>query len=171
MAFKLEGRARRRRRIRKKVQGTMERPRLSVFRSHRQIYAQVIDDQAGRTLAAACSIGIEIEKPAAPAAKAAAGGDEIEKPAAPAAKAAAGGDDKEPKKEDTKDKKGKEKKEKAKAEKLSLKLAMARKVGAAIAAECRQKGIQKVVFDRSGYLYHGRVKALAEAARKAGLEF
>jgi large subunit ribosomal protein L18 len=154
MAFILEGRARRRRRIRKKVHGTTERPRLSVFRSHRQIYVQVIDDEAGRTLASACSVGIEIEKPAAPAEK-----------------VAAGSEDKEPKKEDTKEKKGKEKKEKAKVEKLSLKIAMARKVGAAIAAECRQKGIQKVVFDRSGYLYHGRVKALAEAARKAGLEF
>lgn len=154
MAFKLEGRARRRRRIRKKVHGTTERPRLSVFRSHKQIYVQVIDDEVGRTLAAACSLGVEIDKPAEPAAKAAAGGEE-----------------QEPKKEDTKEKKGKEKKEKAKAEKLSLKIAMARKVGTAIAAECRQKGIQKVVFDRSGYLYHGRVKALAEAARKAGLEF
>jgi large subunit ribosomal protein L18 len=157
MAFKLEGRARRKRRIRKKVHGSTERPRLAVFRSHRQIYAQVIDDDAGRTLAAACSLGVEVEKAAAPA------------PAPTASKEA--GEAKAATPEDSKDKKGKDKKEKSKPEKVSVKLALARKVGAAIAAECRQKGIQKVVFDRSGYLYHGRVKALAEAARKAGLEF
>jgi large subunit ribosomal protein L18 len=155
MAFKLEGRARRKRRIRKKVYGSTERPRLSVFRSHRQIYAQVIDDDAGRTLATACSLGVEVEKAADPAPAASKEASE--------AKAA--------KPEDSKEKKGKDKKEKSKPEKVSVKLALARKVGAAIAAECRQKGIQKVVFDRSGYLYHGRVKALAEAARKAGLEF
>jgi large subunit ribosomal protein L18 len=105
------------RRIRRKVKGTPERPRLCVYRSLKQIYAQVIDDKQGRTLAAASS------------ADAGAG-------------LASGGD-----------------------------LAGAKAVGKLIAERAKAKGIQKVVFDRGGYLYHGRVKALAESAREAGLEF
>lgn len=101
-------------RVRKKVSGTAERPRLSVFRSNKQIYAQVIDDLSGRTLAAASSLGMEL---------------------------------KAPKKE------------------------IAAKVGEAIAAKSIEAGIQTVVFDRNGYLYHGRIKELAEAARKGGLKF
>ncbi len=119
MAMRLTGRARRKRRIRKKVSGTPERPRLTVFRSHKQIYVQVVDDLAGTTLAAASSLGKE----------------------APA------------------------------AEKTTRKKACAEAVGKSIAAACSDKGITRVVFDRNGYLYHGRVKALADAARKAGLEF
>jgi large subunit ribosomal protein L18 len=103
-------------RIRRKVHGTTERPRLAVFRSLKHIYAQVIDDAQGRTLAAASST----EK-----------------------SAAAGGGN----------------------------LAGAREIGKVIAARAKEKGISKVVFDRGGYLYHGRVKALADAAREAGLEF
>ncbi len=104
-------------RIRRKVKGTPERPRLCVFRSLKHIYAQVIDDTGGRTLASASS------------------SDE-------GAGRASGGN-----------------------------LAGAKAVGRLIAERAKTKGIQKVVFDRGGYLYHGRVKALAEAAREAGLEF
>ncbi len=105
------------RRIRHKVKGTAQRPRLCVFRSLKHIYAQVVDDLKGSTLVAAASS----DKDAA---------------------VASGGN-----------------------------LAGAKAVGQLIAARAKAKGIQKVVFDRGGYLYHGRVKALAEAAREAGLEF
>ena len=104
-------------RVRNKVRRHATRPRLSVFRSHKHIYAQVIDDAQGRTLASASS------------------SDE-------GAGRASGGN-----------------------------VAGAKAVGRLIAERARTKGIQKVVFDRGGYLYHGRVKALAEAAREAGLEF
>jgi large subunit ribosomal protein L18 len=109
-------RARIHHRIRRKVQGTPERPRLAVFRSLHHIYTQVIDDRAGHTLVTASSL----EKGAT----------------------ASGGN-----------------------------LAGAREVGKLIAQRTLGKGIRQVVFDRGGYLYHGRVKALAEAAREAGLEF
>ncbi len=102
-------------RIRHRVKGTTERPRLAVFRSVKHIYAQVIDDSKGHTLVAA-------------------GSNE---------KSAANGGN----------------------------VAGAKGVGKAVAERARQKGIKSVVFDRGGYLYHGRVKALAEAAREAGLEF
>lgn len=111
--------ARRRRihvRIRQKVKGTPERPRLAVFRSLKHIYAQIIDDRAGRTVVSASST----EKGAS----------------------VAGGN-----------------------------VAGAREVGRLVAERAREKGITRVVFDRGGYLYHGRIKALAEAARQAGLEF
>jgi large subunit ribosomal protein L18 len=111
-----ERRLRIHRRIRKKVRGTPERPRLCVFRSLRHIYAQVIDDTRGHTLAAASSL----EK----------------------GRTISGGN-----------------------------VAGAREVGRLIAERALAKGIRKVVFDRGGYRYHGRVKALAEAAREAGLEF
>lgn len=104
-------------RIRHRVRGTQERPRLAVFRSLKHIYAQVIDDRQGHTLAAASSG----EK------KSAAGN---------------GGN-----------------------------LAGAKQVGTLIAERAKANGIKKVVFDRGGYLYHGRIKALADAARAAGLEF
>lgn len=100
-------------RIRKRVNGTAERPRLSVFRSNKQIYAQVINDITGTTLASASSLGLE----------------------------------KMPKKE------------------------QAQKVGALIAEKAKAAGIETVVFDRNGYLYHGRVQELADAARKGGLNF
>ena len=109
-------------RIRKRLQGTAEQPRLSVFRSGAHIYVQVIDDQAGRTLAAASSVE--------PAVK------------ARLADGARGGN-----------RKG------------------AEAVGQAIAERLKEKGITRVVFDRNGFLYHGRVRAVAEAARSAGLEF
>lgn len=117
MRAKEAGRAKRKKRIRKKVNGTAERPRLSVFRSTKHIYAQVVDDLSGATLAAASTL--------------------------------------------RKDLKGEKR----------TKVEDARVVGRAIAAACKEKGIEKVVFDRNGFLYHGRVKALADAAREAGLSF
>jgi large subunit ribosomal protein L18 len=117
---KIEERFERRvKRTRAKLHGTSERPRLSVFRSSQHIYAQVIDDDTGKTLVTASTLSKEV-------------------------KSAAG----EAKKTDA-----------------------AKMVGKTIAALCKEKGIQKVVFDRGGYLYHGRVSALADAAREAGLEF
>ncbi|MEK7408808.1 MAG: 50S ribosomal protein L18 [Acidobacteriota bacterium] len=105
------------RRIRRRVRGTLERPRLAVFRSLKHIYAQLIDDAQGRTLAAAAS-------------------DEKTR------KIGGGGN-----------------------------VAGAKEVGRLVAERALEKGVRRVVFDRGGYLYHGRVKALAEAAREAGLEF
>ena len=100
-------------RIRKNVNGTAERPRLSVFRSNKQIYAQVINDLTGKTLASASSLGLE---------------------------------------------------------KLP-KIEQAKKVGALVDEKAKAAGVEKVVFDRNGYLYHGRVQALADAAREGGLNF
>jgi large subunit ribosomal protein L18 len=114
-----EARLRRHGRVRKKVAGTSERPRLSVFRSTAEIYAQLIDDQAGHTLVAASSIDQDLR---------------------------------------------------AKLEGLK-KLEQARLVGKAVAERARSQGIQQVVFDRGGFRYIGRVKALADAAREGGLEF
>ena len=105
-------------RIREKMSGTAERPRLNVYRSLNHIYTQLIDDQNGITIAAASTKGKKAEKEAY-------GGN----------------------------------------------VAAAKTVGKLIAERAQAKGIKKIVFDRGGYLYHGRVKALAEAAREAGLEF
>jgi large subunit ribosomal protein L18 len=104
------------RRIRRKLRGTAERPRLAVFRSVAHIYAQVIDDGEGKTLVSASSVD-------------------------KGAKTNGGN------------------------------LAAAKTIGKMVAERAKEKGIKKVVFDRGGYLYHGRVKALADAARAAGLEF
>jgi len=114
MTTKEERRLKIKRSVRSKISGTAERPRLTVFRSNKQIYAQVIDDTTGRTLAAASSLKIE---------------------------------DKAPKKE------------------------IAAKVGEQIAKSAQEAGVQVVVFDRNGYLYHGRIKELADAARNGGLKF
>ena len=119
MAMKIVGRERRKLRIRKKVNGSSERPRLSVFRSARHIYAQVVDDTSGQTLAFASTLSKDLRGTLA---------------------------------EDNK-------------------VEAAKKVGALIAKICKSKKIDRVVFDRNGYLYHGRVSALAQAAREAGLEF
>jgi large subunit ribosomal protein L18 len=104
-------------RIRQKVRGTAERPRLAVFRSLNHIYAQLIDDEAGRTVVSASSA------------------------------------------------------EKGVKSKNGGNVAGAKDVGKMLADRAKEKGLTRVVFDRGGYLYHGRVKALAEAAREAGLEF
>ena len=120
---KLESRKVRHHTLRKRIRGTAERPRLVVFRSARHIYAQIVDDLAGKTLVAA--------------------GDLAKKKAA----AAATGKD------------GPKKKDKAK------------EVGIALAKLCLAKGISKVVFDRAGYKYHGRISAVAAGAREGGLQF
>ena len=114
MLTKTERRLKIKTRVRGKISGTSECPRLSVFRSNKQIYAQVIDDVNGVTLASASSLKV---------------------------------DEKLPKKE------------------------MAAKVGEMIAVSAKEAGVKKVAFDRNGYLYHGRIKELADAARKGGLKF
>jgi large subunit ribosomal protein L18 len=121
---KLESRKIRHRSLRKRIEGTAERPRLVVFRSARHIYAQVIDDLSRKTLAAASDL---LKKEAAAKDK---------KP------------EKQPKKSDR-----------------------AKEVGKAVAKLCLEKGISKVVFDRAGYKYHGRVSAVAAGAREGGLQF
>ncbi len=142
----------RKKRIRRRVSGTTERPRLSVFRSLEHIYAQVIDDSTGNTLVAASSNDQSMR-------------DEIEtlrkNPPKPA--------EAKPAEEGGK-KKGKKKEEKPEPV-VTINQLIAAKIGEAIAERCKAKNISKVVFDRGGYRYHGRVKSLAEGARKAGLEF
>ncbi len=110
---KIERRIKIKYRIRKKIFGTQERPRLSVFRSNKQIYAQVINDDLGNTIVSASSLGLE----------------------------------------------------------AMPKIQQAEKVGEMIAQKALEAGVTAVVFDRNGYLYHGRVKQLADAARKGGLKF
>ena|SRR5579863_3571185 len=102
-------------RIREKLSGTAERPRLNVYRSLNHIYVQVVDDQKGETLVSASTLALKL--------------------------------------------------------KTGRNVAAAKEIGKAIAERAKEKGIKRVVFDRGGFLYHGRVKALADAAREAGLEF
>jgi len=111
-------------RIREKLSGTPERPRLNVYRSLNHIYAQLIDDMAGKTIVSAST-----------------------------------------------NEKAETKGSKAKGRKQGGNVASAKAVGKLIAERARAKGVEHVVFDRGGYLYHGRVKALADAAREAGLKF
>jgi large subunit ribosomal protein L18 len=110
-----QARMRRHRRVRGKIAGTAERPRLVVFRSNRGISAQLVDDEAGRTLTGASWTSLTGSP--------------------------------------------------------SSKTKQAKEVGAALAAAAKEAGIERCVFDRGGYLYHGRVKALAEGAREGGLQF
>ena len=110
---KVERRIKIKYRIRKSVFGTAERPRMSAFRSNKQIYVQVINDQEGKTLCSASSLGLE----------------------------------------------------------AMPKIQQAEKVGEMVAKKALEAGVKSVVFDRNGYLYHGRVKQLADAARKGGLNF
>jgi large subunit ribosomal protein L18 len=114
---KLDRRTKIKYRIRKRIKGTAEKPRLSVFRSNKAIYAQVINDLDGRTLAAASSSSKEI------------------------------------------------------GDKKMTKTEAAKMVGKLVAEKAKEAGIETIVFDRNGYLYHGRVKSLAEGAREGGLKF
>jgi large subunit ribosomal protein L18 len=106
--------------IRKRIQGTSERPRLTVYRSLKSIYAQLVDDSTGKTILSVSSISKDLRD---------------------------------------------------KAKKVDGKIDVAKMVGQAVGEAAIKRKIKKVVFDRNGYLYHGRVKALADAAREAGLEF
>jgi large subunit ribosomal protein L18 len=133
-----QARLRRHLRVRKKVAGTAERPRLSVFRSASQIYAQVIDDTRGQTLLTASSRDPEFAGVAKSGAKPPDGEE------APVAIRGITG---------------------------NPRVRQAWAVGQLIAQRATARGIQKVVFDRGGYIYHGRVAALAEGARKGGLDF
>ena len=116
---RVEARRRVRVRVREKIRGNASRPRLAVFKSGRHIYAQVIDDAAGRTVTQASSLDGDLKKEG----------------------------------------------------KAGANVATARKVGKLVADRAKQKGVARVVFDRGGYIYHGKVKALADAARDGGLEF
>ena|SRR5690242_10448715 len=117
MNSKVSARQKIRYRIRKKISGTAQKPRLSVFRSNRDIYVQLIDDASGTTIASASS------------------------------------------------------REKDIAAQKGNKVETSKRVGEAIARKSQELGIKNVVFDRSGYLYHGRIKAVADGAREGGLEF
>lgn len=114
-----DGRLRRHGRVRQRVQGTAQRPRLCVFRSLNHIYVQLIDDTVGRTLATASSLEAALRS----------------------------------------------------QERQAKRVDMARRVGTLVAERARELGVKQVVFDRGGYQFHGRVRAVAEAAREAGLEF
>jgi len=112
-------RLKRKKRIRRKVEGTQERPRLTVFRSDKHIYAQIVNDENGATLVSASTLSPEYKE----------------------------------------------------MEQLKGKVAAAKRVGELVAQKALDKGIAKVVFDRNGFIYHGRVQALADAARQKGLDF
>jgi large subunit ribosomal protein L18 len=145
----ITSRERRQKRVRRKVRGRADRPRLCIYRSLNHIYVQAIDDTAGVVLASASSLEPSFEKPQIPEAK-------------PEVSA----------EEKAKDKKAGGKKNKAKPVVVKgFKVLCSELVGKKIAERVKEKGINQVVFDRNGFLYHGRVKAVAEAARKAGLQF
>lgn len=118
--IEIKGREKRHRRIRRKIVGTTERPRLSVRRSINHLYAQIVDDTAGKTLIQLSTLSADL---------------------------------------------------KDKVSKGSGNVKGASLLGTVLAEKCKKEGITKVVFDRAGYLYHGRIKALADAARKGGLSF
>ncbi|SRR5579871_2135568 len=158
---KNEIRGRIHKRIRRKVQGTPERPRLAVFRSLSHIYAQIVDDTKGQTLVAAASSDKNFRAGAASAPPPAPEQAAAEAPAAKAEKAGKG---------EKADKKA-PKKAAAPVKASGGNVAGAKLIGKTIAERAREKGIKQVVFDRGGYIYHGRIKALADAARAAGLEF
>ncbi len=162
-------RERRHLRVRQRVVGTPEKPRLCVFKSAKHIYAQIVDDTTGRTLFSVSSLKLgPLEVPKAPAAE--------KKPEAAAPAAEAKPVAKTEAKGKEKDKgKGKEKPQPEKKEKQvwvgGRKTAAAREVGRLVAEAAKAKGISTVCFDRGGYLYHGRVAALADSARRNGLRF
>jgi len=177
-------------RLRNRVEGTQERPRLSVFRSGYQIYAQVIDDTTGRTLVAASSLEEKLrdfkpapqEAPAAPTAESAPEEEVVvvtqAAPAKKSAKVAKTTSNKQSRTATAKTvlpsaKKGEKKTpvEALVAISNNHKVALAREVGKLVAERAKEKGIEQVVFDRGGYPYHGRVAALAEGAREVGLKF
>src|SRR6266699_1463699 len=191
-----QARLRRHHRIRRRLEGSEERPRLSVFRSGQHIYAQLIDDSTGRTVAAASSLeealrSFQVAPKAAPAARSKAAVTEeasVEMAAevAPAKGKGARVEKAAPKPQAKGGKPAAQVKtllptaEKGVArtpvEALAAiadnrKVAIAREVGKLVAQRAKEKGVSRVVFDRSGYAYHGRIAALAEGAREVGLNF
>jgi len=171
-------RKRRHLRVRRKIVGTTERPRVCVFRSNLHIYAQIVDDLTGQTLVAASSLKVTVprQKPAAASEPTEPAAAAVEAPeAAPEApKGKKKGDKAADKKGDKKGDKKSDKKGDKKGEKkdrpVGRKILQAREVGRLLAEAAKAKGIKKVRFDRGGYLYHGRVAALAQALREGGLE-
>ena len=164
---RVEAWQKRKRRVRRRVKGSPARPRLSVFRSSRHIYAQLIDDTTGSTLAAVSTLSPDYAKAVeeAKAAEAARAAEEAKAAEAAKAEAEAEGDQK------AKAKKGKGKKKKKAEPVFKAKIGAAQRVGLLIAQKAKDKGVSQVVFDRNGFLYHGRIKAVADGARKGGLEF
>ena len=160
---KVYKRWRRHKRVRNRVSGTPARPRVAVFRSNAHIYAQLIDDTAGVTLVSVSSLKLDGAATAVPA-KAEANAE-----ANAEAKAEAKAEGKAEGKKSKKSDKGEAAAEKAAA--AGRKIMLAREVGRLLAQAAQSKGFKKVAFDRGGYLYHGRVAALAEGAREAGLDF
>ena len=110
----------RRKRVRRKVRGTDARPRLCIYRSNKHVYAQVISDESGRSVAAVSTLSADV---------------------------------------------------KSTVQQRTATVSAAKEVGQLIAKKCQEQGIQSVIFDRNGFLFHGRVRAVAEAAREAGLQF
>jgi len=168
---KVYKRKRRHLRVRQRVVGTPERPRLCVFKSAKHIYAQIVDDAAGRTLVAASSLklGPLAVEPAPAEAKA-----EIKAETRTEEKEVKGKEKEGKGKEKDAKGKGQEKEKEKKGKKAwagGKKTAAAREVGRLIAEAAKGKGITTVAFDRGGYLYHGRIAALADAARRNGLQF
>jgi large subunit ribosomal protein L18 len=163
-------RERRHLRVRQRVVGTLGKPRLCVFKSAKHIYAQIVDDTTGRTLVSVSSLKLgPLTVPQAPETKPQAAEPAAE--AKPVAKTEAKGKGKEKDKDKGK---GKEKPPEKKEKKVwvgGLKTVAAREVGRLVAEAAKAKGISVVCFDRGGYLYHGRVAALADAARRNGLRF
>ena len=131
---KHQNRFRRHKRIKAKLRGTSDRPRLCVFRSAKHIYAQLIDDEKGKTVAAASDAELKLK-----------GKKEKESAAV--------------------------KNEKSEPKKMARKALLAYNVGKLIAQKAQEKKIEKIVFDRGGYKYHGRVRALADGAKDGGLKF
>ncbi len=183
-----KARLQRHQRIRNRLEGSPVRPRLSVFRSGSQIYAQVIDDTTGRTLVAASSLDESLRdfKPAVIAPVVQKKAEPAETPVAVAASAApAKGKGAKVEKPAKGGKPGQAKtvlptaqkgEAKTPVEALAAiannrKVAIAREVGKLVGRRAKEKGVTRVVFDRGGYAYHGRVAALAEGAREAGLDF
>ncbi len=180
-----KARLRRHRRVRRRIYGTPERPRLSVFRSAGHIYAQIIDDERGHTLVAASSLEPQLREQAkasgtrsasstaaAPSARAGAKVAATGKAETPAGRGSKGGKD-EPAVTSAPQAapEGEEVPAGLKGIQNNHKVALALAVGRLLAERARERGITKVVFDRGGYLYHGRVAALAAGAREGGLDF
>jgi len=165
-------RERRHLRVRQRVVGTPDKPRLCVFKSSKHIYAQIVDDTTGRTLLSVSSLKLgPLTVPQAPEAKAESPEPAAKTEAKPAAKTEAKGKGKEKDKGKGKEKEKQPEKKEKKVWVGGLKTAAAREVGRLVAEAAKAKGISAVCFDRGGYQYHGRVAALADAARRNGLRF